>query len=132
MNTSFIPGWMFAQCSSAVTLNESRGLIRSGSSYVVGQTGSIRLAEVWGFLATRIKQIFLVLWGCQVFLNLSSALRSLCQGFLHFPCSDWEIFPKTSILCLMLLGSLNLDRSSRPDVEKTENMLISLVATLVI
>lgn len=118
MNISFIPGWMFAQCSSAVIINECRGLIRSGSSYVVGQTGSIHLAEVWGFIATRIKQIFLVLWGCQVVLNLSSALRSLCQGFLHFPCSDWELSPKTSILCLVLLGSSNLDRSSLPDVEK--------------
>lgn len=111
------------------------GLIRSGSSYVVGQAGSSHLPEVillWEFLATRIKQIFVVLWGCQVFLKLSFALRDLCQGFLHFPCSDWELFPKTSIPCLVLLDSSNLDRSSLPDVEKTKNILISLVATLLI
>lgn len=101
------------------------GLIRSGSGHVVGQIGSIHLPEVilvWEFLASRIKQIFLILWGWQVFLNLSFALRNLCQGFLHFPCSDQELFPKISILCLVLLDSCSLDWSSLHQMQKKLKM----------
>lgn len=85
---------------------------------MVGQTGSIHLLEVilvWEFLATRENQVFVVLWGCQAFLNLSFALRNLCLA-----------------LCLVLLDSSNLDRTSLPDVEKTQNKLFFLVATLLI
>lgn len=111
------PGWLFpwflgsGSLLSVVLLwslmRAGTGLIRNGSSCMVGQTGSIHLLEVilvWEFLATRKKQIFVVLWGCQAFLNLSFAFRNLCLGFLHFPCSG-SFSPKQAscVLCCWIV-----------------------------
>lgn len=69
--------------------------------------------------------------GVPGFLKPQFCLQKFVPGILALSLL-WELSPKTSILCLVLLDSSNLDRTSLPDAEKTQNTLIFLVATLLI